>query len=580
LTWLASILLFAIPAALLAATVIASRAPTTQAVGLTVVDQFSRAPIANAQVIIGEDVRQSDAEGWLELHVGQAPVTLTISAPDYGTVSGQLDRAAGTEQEVALRPTTVRGQVTETGSGRPIANARVSLVTDSGVRKTVTTGEDGTYALSNVPPGARLVVESSEHGTSEQEIAQQTIDWQLTRSVVTGTVHDQTGAPIAAALVSTPDGSVATETDGHGAYRLTGIGSATELLFRAPGYVDQQLTIPDTYQIDTAMEIEQIKAVYANFSTLVDPARFNSLIEIANTTEVNALVIDVKQDTIYYDTQVAFFRDIPGMIEPVIDPVALNAQLHEQGIYTIARVVVFKDPVVAAGRPDLAVKDEVKGGSWLDMNGTPWVNAFNEELWVANADLAVELANLGFDEIQYDYIRFPSDGDLRTSDFGREYTEEARRAAITGAVKMAYERLRPTGAKFSIDLFPIIALFGNDQGIGQTLQDLTPYADYVSLMVYPSHYEYGNIPVDGHPNDFPAETVTYTLERTDELVPGTRLKMRPWLQDFDYPLEGYTPYGPEDVRAQIEAAEAFGTSGWLLWNAAGQFQTEALAPEE
>lgn len=580
MSWVASIILFSVPAVLLVATVIASRAPTTQAVTLTVVDQYSQAPIANAQIVSGERRWQADADGLLELQVGQEPTSLTITAPGYGEVIGQVDRAAGGTQQVALRPTLVRGVVTESGSGAPIANAGVSVVTNSGVQLTVTTGADGRYEVADVPPGAWLTVESPDHAAAEQAIGQQTIDWQLARSVVTGTVRDMSGDPIVAALVSTADGTVSTETDAEGAYRLNGLGSATEVLFRAPGYVDQRLGIPETFQIDVALEIEQVKAVYANFSTLTDPERLGELIEIAETTEVNAIVIDVKQDTINYDTQVPFFRDIPNMITGEFDPAALNAQLHEKGIYTIARVVVFKDPIVAEARPDLAVRDEVNGGSWRDMNGSAWVNAFNEELWAANADLAVELASLGFDEIQYDYIRFPSDGNLRTSDFGQEYTEAARRAAITGAVRLAHERLRPTGAKFSIDLFPIIALFGDDQGIGQTLQDLTPHADYVSLMIYPSHFELGNIPVDGHPNDFPAETVTYTLERAEALVPGTRLKMRPWLQDFDYPLEGYSAYGPDEVRAQIEAAEALGTSGWILWNAAGQFQTEALAPSE
>ena len=565
---------------LLVATLIAARTPATRVVGLTVVDQYSGAPVARAEVVSGEQVLETDAEGRLDLQVGAEPMSLTIAAPGYGRVSGQIDGEAGPDHRVALRPTIVRGQVTETPSGNPIANATVSVVTDTGVRGTGTTGDDGRYELANVPPGARLVVASSEHETREQEIAQATIDLQLPRSVVTGTVRDQSGAPIVAALVSTPDGSATAESDAQGAYRLTGLGGASELLFRAPGYVDQRISVPESYQVDASLATEQIKAVYANFSTLADPERMNTLVEIAETTEVNAIVIDVKQDTIYYDTQVPFFRDIPGMVTPIIDPVTLNAELQEKGIYTIARVVVFKDPVVAEARPDLAVRDEVTGGSWRDMNGTPWVNAFNQELWVANADLAVELANLGFDEIQYDYIRFPSDGDLSTADFGPEYDEATRRAAITGAVQLAYERLRPTGAKFSIDLFPIIALFGNDQGIGQTLQDLTPHTDYVSLMIYPSHYELGNIPVDGHPNDFPAETVTYTLEKAEELVPGTRLKMRPWLQDFDYPLEGYMDYGPDEVRAQIEATEAFGASGWLLWNAAGKFQVDALAPEE
>jgi hypothetical protein len=325
--------------------------------------------------------------------------------------------------------------------------------------------------------------------------------------------------------------------------------------------------------------VEMIKSIYANLGVLSDPERWNRLLEIAETTEVNAIVIDVKQDTILYDTQVPFFRDIEGMVTPIFDPAELLAELDARGIYSIARMVVFKDPIVAEGRPDLAVGDDITGGLWLDMNGTPWVNAFNQELWVANADLGAELAQLGFDEIQYDYIRFPSDGDLRTADFGTEYSEANRRAAITGAVALGSERVRAAGAVFAIDLFPIIALMGDDQGIGQTLQDLTPLADYVCLMIYPSHYIVGNIPVDGHPNDFPAETVTYTLERSQELVPGTMAKMRPWLQDFTYPLEGYSAYGPAEVRAQIDAAEAMGVSGWLLWNAAGEFEVEALAPE-
>jgi hypothetical protein len=258
---------------------------------------------------------------------------------------------------------------------------------------------------------------------------------------------------------------------------------------------------------------------------------------------------------------------------------SILAQMDEYGLYSIARMVVFKDPVVAAGRHDLAVKDEVTGEPWLDMNGTPWVNAFEQELWEANADLGAELTQLGFDEVQYDYIRFPSDGDLRTADFGPDYSEQARRAAITGAVALGGEKIRAAGGTFAIDLFPIVALMGDDQGIGQTLQDLTPLADYVCLMIYPSHYELGNVPVDGHPNDFPGETVTYTLQRSQEWAPDTMRKQRPWLQDFTYPLEGYSAYGPEEVREQIDAAEAMGVSGWILWNAAGEFHADALKPE-
>jgi hypothetical protein len=431
-----------------------------------------------------------------------------------------------------------------------------------------------------VPKDATIRFSSADHGIAEEPVGQRTeINVTMRPSFVSGIVTEATGAPIAGARVAVANGSAETVTGADGTFRLSGGTDVAEVLISAPGYANQTLAVDSSRTVAVALEVEKIKAVYANLGVLSDPERWNRLIEIADSTEINAIVIDVKQDTIYYETQVPFFRDIDGMVTPIFDAKELLAELDAHGIYSIARMVVFKDPVVAAGRPDLAVRDEVTGELWLDMNGTPWVNAFNQELWAANADLAVELSQLGFDEVQYDYIRFPSDGDLRTADFGNDYSEENRRAAITGAVALAGERVRAAGAAFSIDLFPIIALLGDDQGIGQTLQDLTPLADYVSLMVYPSHYEEGNIPVDGHPNDFPAETVTYTLERSQEWVPGTMKKMRPWLQDFTYPLEGYSEYGPAEVRNQIDAAEAQGVSGWLLWNAAGEFQVSALSPE-
>jgi len=375
------------------------------------------------------------------------------------------------------------------------------------------------------------------------------------------------------------DGAAETTTAVDGTFRLTGVANVDAVVISASGFCDQVVAVDDTRSVSAQLDHSMIKAVYANIGVLGDPERWNKLIEIADTTEINAIVVDVKQDTIYYDTQVPFFRDIDGMVVPVFDPKTLLAQLDEHGIYSIARMVVFKDPVVAEARPDLAVRNEDTGDVWRDMNGAAWVNAFNEELWQANADLGAELATLGFDEVQYDYIRFPSDGDLTTTDFGRDYTEANRRAAITGAVALGAKEVHAAGAHFAVDLFPIVALLGDDQGIGQTVQDLAPLVDYVCLMVYPSHFETGNIPVDGPPNDFPAETVTYTMQKAEELIPGTMGKMRPWLQDFTYPIEGYKAYGPEEVKAQIDAAEAAGVSGWMLWNAAGEFEVAALRPK-
>lgn len=579
LNWRTSLLLFFIPLLLLAAT-LAARSATDAGVVLAVTDAYTGAALSGAEVGLGDRTWTTGDDGRVEVERGEQAAELTVRSPGYAESTTTLAPEAEEDVAVSLRPSVVEGRLTAFEGGAPLA-AAVSLVGDAGPVGTVSTDADGRFRFEDVPAGGRLRIDAGDYGVAEEPIGSRTVvDKAFSLTVVTGVVADADGAPIAGASVAAPDGSVVATTGADGAYRLVGGDGLTEVLVRASGFVDQRLLVPANRQVAAALQPERIKAVYAPLGVVTDPERMQSLIDLADTTEINAIVVDVKQDTIYYDTRVPFFRDIPGMVQPSFDPKEVLAVLDEHGIYAIARMVVFKDPVVAEGRPDLAVRDETTGELWRDFNGAAWVNAFNEELWQANADFAAELANLGFDEVQYDYIRFPSDGDLRTADFGPDYSEEARRAAISGAVARGAEAVRPTGARFAIDLFPIIAIQGDDQGIGQTLQDLTPLTDYVNLMIYPSHYEEGNIPVDGHPNDFPGETVAFTLERAEELVPGTASKMRPWLQDFDYPLEGFSDYGPAEVRAQIDAAEEFGATGWLLWNAAAEFEVDALQREE
>jgi hypothetical protein len=579
-SWPVSILVFVVPVVLVLFTFLMPRLSARPEVAVRVTDRYTGQQIPGATLTLDQGAVSTGPDGTARIELSNDSAALTIEAPGYEAIASTLTRGGSPDWEVALRPNVLRGRLIDADTSAGIAAAKVVMIAPDSTEQATNTDEDGRYLFKSVPKDATIRFSSADHGIAEEPVGQRTeINVTMRPSFVSGIVTEATGAPIAGARVAVANGSAETVTGADGTFRLSGGTDVAEVLISAPGYANQTLAVDSSRTVAVALEAEKIKAVYANLGVLSDPERWNRLIEIADSTEINAIVLDVKQDTIYYDTRVPFFRDIDGMVTPIFDAKELLAELDAHGIYSIARMVVFKDPVVAAGRPDLAVRDEVTGELWLDMNGTPWVNAFNQELWAANADLGVELSQLGFDEVQYDYIRFPSDGDLRTADFGNDYSEENRRAAITGAVALAGERVRAAGAAFSIDLFPIIALLGDDQGIGQTLQDLTPLADYVSLMIYPSHYEEGNIPVDGHPNDFPAETVTYTLERSQEWVPGTMKKMRPWLQDFTYPLEGYSEYGPAEVRNQIDAAEAQGVSGWLLWNAAGEFQVSALSPE-
>ena len=580
MSWPVSVSLFAVPLVLALLTIAVPRLAASPEIAIRVTDRYTGRQIPEATLLLGDSAERTGPDGSVTVELRTERVPVTIQAPGYEPISTSLSRGGAAAWQVALRPTVLQGQLLDAETSNGIPGAEVAVVAPGGKKQVTTTDGDGRYAFESVPEDATVRFSAADYGTSEEPVAERTeINLTMRPSFVSGQVTDANGAPVAGARVAAANGSAEGYSAADGTFRLTGGTNVTEVVISAAGYADRTVNVDASRHVAAALDSEMIKAIYANLGVLSDPERWNRLIEIADTTEVNAIVIDVKQDTIYYDTQVPFFQDIDGMITPLFDPQELLAELDAHGIYSIARMVVFKDPLVAAGRPDLAVRDDVTGDLWYDMNETPWVNAFNQELWEANADLGAELAQLGFDEVQYDYIRFPSDGDLRTADFGNDYSEENRRAAITGAVALGSQKVRAAGGVFAIDLFPIIALLGDDQGIGQTLQDLTPLADYVSLMIYPSHFEEGNIPVDGHPNDFPAETVKYTLEQSQQWAPGTMKKMRPWLQDFTYPLEGYSEYGPAEVRAQIDAAEAMGVSGWLLWNAAGEFQVSALAPE-
>lgn len=579
LSWPLSIGIFLLPIVLFTATMAASRVASTPELHVSVTDRYTGLPLAGATIEHAGMELVAGADGTIVVSVPTDETPVVVRSAGYEPVTTTLSRGGPAAWQVALRPNTLGGQITDAETAAAISGAEVIAVGLDGQRVSTLTDANGRFSFDAVPESAVLQVSSPDYGLFEQTVDQRTdIDLALKPTLVSGVIRDQAGAPVEAARVTASNGSATTETAEDGTFRLSGGTDVGEIVVSAPGFAEQTIVVDASRQVAATLETEMIKSIYANLGVLSDPERWNELLDIADTTEINAIVIDVKQDTIYYDTQVPFFRNVDGMVTPLFDPATLLAELDSRGIYSIARMVVFKDPVVAKGRPDLAVRDEVTGGLWLDYSGIPWVNAFYPELWQANADLGAELAALGFDEVQYDYIRFPSDGDLRTADFGNSYTEADRRAAISSAVALGGEQIRAAGASFAIDLFPIIALMGDDQGIGQTLQDLTPLADYVCLMIYPSHYIEGNIPVDGHPNDFPAETVTYTLQRSQEWVPGTMKKMRPWLQDFDYPLEGYSKYGPAEVRAQIDAAEAMGVSGWLLWNAAGVFEVEALRP--
>lgn len=533
-------------------------------------------PVSGVRVVAGAVVATADADGVVALPrsaVGSAPVAIEREGyyPILATVPAGIASI-----ETTLVASSVSGTVTDGRTGAPIGGATVGVV---GAATTVTTESDGRYRLDGLSPGAAIGFAADGYGAVELPVDQRTtVDGALMSQRVTGVVTDGAGSPVSDAFIQVGDVSAASQSDGT--FTVEGVADATEVRISASGFGDVLLPIADDRVVAAELERIVIRASYLNQAGLQDDDAIDAMIDLIGATELNAVVLDIKQDTIHFDSAVRFFTEVPGMVAPIYDPGEIVARFHDAGIYVIARQVVFQDPLVAAHYPELSVRNEDTGEPWLDPNGVSWVNAFHEELWDANIALALEVVGLGFDEIQYDYVRFTSDGDLTTADFGPDYSQAAREGAITGFVKRSYEAIQPTGAKLALDVFGIIALYDDDQGIGQRLSALAPYADYLCLMIYPSHFSEGNIrSAPGHPNDYPAETITESLERAAEIVPEHVDKFRPWLQDFTQPLEGFSAYGPDEVRAQIDAAEAFGVSGWLLWNPNNEPTVEALEPE-
>jgi hypothetical protein len=251
-------------------------------------------------------------------------------------------------------------------------------------------------------------------------------------------------------------------------------------------------------------------------------------------------------------------------VKPLLD------LLHQHHIYAIARIVVFEDPVLAEARPDWTIHDSASGDLSRTWNRLAWVNAHRPEIWDYDIALAREAADLGFDEIQLDYIRFPSDGPLDRAEYGVPHDAETRPAAIRTFLTMAHDALLLTGAYLSADVFGLTMWSEGDAGIGQRLEVVIDAVDFVCPMIYSSHFLAGSLGFD-IPNDHPYDVILLSVQNGAQRIPHDAAKIRPWLQDFT--LGEGIPYGDIEVQKQIQASDEAGTSGWMLWNAANAYHT-------
>jgi hypothetical protein len=250
------------------------------------------------------------------------------------------------------------------------------------------------------------------------------------------------------------------------------------------------------------------------------------------------------------------------------DPKAAARAAHEAGVYLIGRVVTFADPTLGGARPDLALQWP-DGSAWRDPAGLAWLDPYDRRTWRYDVGVAAAAAKAGFDEIQFDYVRFPSDGDLGSIVYPRRRNESKDRA-IEGFLTYASKRLHPLGVRVSADLFGLAAT--RDLGVGQAPRRLGRHLDAVYPMVYPSHFvagEHGLI----DPEAFPGRTVAASLRDWRRALRGEKVRIVPWLQDFSL----RRTYGLDEVAEQVAAARAQKAGGFMLWNALGVYTREALS---
>lgn len=384
-------------------------------------------------------------------------------------------------------------------------------------------------------------------------------------------VDADTGAPLGGAQLVVDQQPQ--QADDHGRARLA--PAALTLQARAPGYERRAVDLPrDASVLTVALRPFRAKALYLSPYGIADAGLRGEALRLAADTEINALVIDVKGDRaiVPFPSQAYADAGIGTQTEITVrDMVAMVANLHAQGLYLIARVVTFKDDRLADAHPAWAVHAR-DGSVWHDREGLAWIDPFQRAAWRFSLAVAEEAAQLGFDEIQFDYLRFP---DATGLVFSQPSTEADRVAAINGFLDAAQARLARYNVFIAADVFGYTCWNENDTQIGQQIEAIVQHVDYLSPMLYPSGFTFG-IPGHRQPVADSGAIVRQSLQRALQRTGVSPLRLRPWLQAFrDYAFD-HREFGGAEVREQVDAAESLGTGGWMLWNPHNRYSAAGL----
>ncbi len=485
--------------------------------------------------------------------------------------SGPLPGSAS-PRPTSQAPRDVRVVVLDRTNDGPLAGAAVRVgatsattAADGSVTVTAMRGTAVAVTLDGYDPGTGAVPDNGD------------LMLRLRPNVVSGVVADPTGAPVDGVRVFVDGAQDWVRTDAQGRYALAGTPEQGTLIYKRAGYRLATIAIDGAMTQDVTLEPFTARALYSPSAVFEGSGRLDDLLALIDRTNVNAMVIDVKEagGWLYYETDLPAAKESGATGRAIFDLATLLPELKKRGIYTIARMVVMKDNTLGSSQPELAVTNSATGKPWTDYRGGIWLDPYEPGVAEYIAAIAGDLADKGFDEVQLDYVRFFSDGDYNTAETTLPNTQSFRLPAIRRLFRLVSDRLATTHAFFSADVFPISFIAPDDQGIGQRPEVIMPYVDYFSPMVYPSHYANGTF---GYavPNDHPYDIINDTLKLMNTESAGLPMVIRPWIQDFGLP--GQRKYTATDIEAEMKALADNGAGGWMIWNAAAQFTQAALGP--
>jgi len=552
-----------------------------------VLDRASGQALSGARVWSGASATVTGLDGRFQLGGVKPPAPLSLDAPGY---IGTSLRPAGFSEllEVGLDPVTLELLVKDAETGLPIGEAMAS----GGPRSTTGVGE-GLLRLAPVRPGDRLVVKAPGYAAREVYYSGQAFEEVALVPTLVGRVTDlPTGEGIPRVRMSA--GGKFVVTDDQGNFELPSRPPNGQLVAMAPGYKRAHVALDQQRSLDLQLVPNEVKALYMTYFAIGQPDYRQRMFELLDTTELNAVVIDVKGDYGYlaYRSSVPLAQQIGANDSPTMEDVEgiINA-LHERGAYAIARIVVFKDDLLARNGPraglDVAVKDRQTGEPWVDGENLAWVDAFQPAAWDYNVALAREAIERGFDEVQFDYIRFPTDpppgGSIEDVQFSQPSTPETRVEALKNFLGRAHQAVNEAGGFLGIDTFGYTTWWEDEGGIGQDLGVLADHVDYFCPMVYPSTYQAGLPGLIPFPEvvQHPYEVVYQSLKKVQEKLVGKSVVVRPWLQYFDdYPWATGFRYDAPQVEAQKKAVADAKAFGWMMWNAGSLYDRGGLAPKQ